>query len=374
MHPHQHYLDNLRTFTLLSVVFYHVIFMYNNIIKDPVIGPLKQTIIQYQDIFLYFFYPYFMSLLFIISGISTHIYLSGNKSPEKHKEFLIKRTKKLLVPSSLGLFAFHWIGGYINVTISRVGEKTPEFEKMNSFLYYLILCLSGTGPLWFIQLLWVYSLLLILIVKIEKERLYTKCSDFGPFKTIMILPFYYISAHILNAPVIVVYRFGFYFFAFLSGYFIFSQRATAAALTSYLPHSFFISAASFFFYLHRHFGKNYSVPPNCSSFSFVCYSFFMCVFQLGFFKRFLDKKIALFSLLSKKSYGIYIFHYEILCYSAYFLKKFSGGFCPFLHYFLSGTLSFFGSFLVTFIVERIPLVNFLVLGSEKKEKDKGKNE
>ena len=49
------------------------------------------------------------------------------------------------------------------------------FETMGTIpkpILFVIMCLSGIGPLWYIQMLWFFSLLLILIRKVEKDRLY----------------------------------------------------------------------------------------------------------------------------------------------------------------------------------------------------------
>jgi hypothetical protein len=40
---------------------------------------------------------------------------------------------------------------------------------------YPVMAISGVGVLWFIQMLWLFSMLLALIRKIEKGRLYSLC-------------------------------------------------------------------------------------------------------------------------------------------------------------------------------------------------------
>lgn len=61
---------------------------------------------------------------------------------------------------------------------------------------YLIMVLSGTGVLWFIQVLWLFCLLLAVIRKFEKGKI--------------------LSGLVLNTPVITVYRFGIYGLYFFS--------------------------------------------------------------------------------------------------------------------------------------------------------------
>lgn len=112
----------------------------------------------------------------------------------------------MLVPSTIGLFVFWWISGYYNMAI------------------------GGIGPLWYIQLLWVFSLLLLLIRKIEKDRLYGHLEKANLPVLLCLTLVIWGAAQILNTPVIVVYRFGIYGVGFFLGYFIFSHDAVMERL------------------------------------------------------------------------------------------------------------------------------------------------
>ena len=191
------YIDNIRWMTVVIVVIYHVIYMFNGVVTSGVIGPFAP--VQYQDAFQYFVYPWFMLLLFVISGMSARFYLNGHSE----KEFLKSRTTKLLVPSTIGLFVFWWILGYYNMLISGAFEKISAASKP---LLYVIMAVSGTGVLWYIQLLWVVSLVLILVRKIEKDRLYGLCEKVNLPVLLCLTPVIWGAAQIFNTPVIVVYR------------------------------------------------------------------------------------------------------------------------------------------------------------------------
>lgn len=160
------YIDNIRWMTVVIVVIYHVLYMFNGVVTSGVIGPF--TPVQYQDAYLYFVYPWFMLLLFVISGMSARFYLNRHSE----KEFLKRRTTKLLVPSTIGLFVFWWIEGYFNMAI---GGAFANMSAVPKPMLFVIMVISGIGPLWYIQMLWVFSLLLLLIQKIEKDRLYGVC-------------------------------------------------------------------------------------------------------------------------------------------------------------------------------------------------------
>ena len=61
------YVDNIRWMTVVLVVMYHVLYMFNSVGIGGAIGPLMP--VQVQDAFLYAVYPWFMLLLFVVSGM-----------------------------------------------------------------------------------------------------------------------------------------------------------------------------------------------------------------------------------------------------------------------------------------------------------------
>ena len=95
----KYYLDNIRWATVLVVVFYHVLFMYNHTLTSGVAGAV--TDFAGQDALQYLLYPWFMVVLFLVSGACTRYALDKRSA----KSFLAERTRKLLVPSTLGLLA-----------------------------------------------------------------------------------------------------------------------------------------------------------------------------------------------------------------------------------------------------------------------------
>ena len=80
-----------------------------------------------------------------------------------------KRTGKLLVPSTLGLLVFWWILGYYNLLIGGGLEQMAAVPKP---VIFIIMAVSGIGPLWYIQMLWIFSVLLVWGRRVEKDRLW----------------------------------------------------------------------------------------------------------------------------------------------------------------------------------------------------------
>jgi len=124
------YLDNIRWATVLLVIVYHVFYMFN---AAGVLGGVGSfNAVQYQDALLYFVYPWFMVLLFVIAGMSARYALEKVSG----KEFLRRRTWKLLVPSTLGVFLYQWIAvGYFN--------NLKNFTTLPAGITYLLALLTA---------------------------------------------------------------------------------------------------------------------------------------------------------------------------------------------------------------------------------------
>lgn len=182
------YLDNIRWATVVLVVIYHVIYMFNGVQPFGVIGPFRDH--QIQDGFQYLVYPWFMALLFVVSGMNARYYLQNHTT----KHFLKDKMRKLLVPSTIGLFIFQWILGIYNLKIGG-GVETSTVPKP---VLYLIAVLSGVGPLWYIQMLWIFSMLLLLVRKIEKDRVWNFCSKASIWSIVLLVIVVYGAAQVLN--------------------------------------------------------------------------------------------------------------------------------------------------------------------------------
>jgi hypothetical protein len=217
----KYYLDNIRYFTIIIIILFHVLFIYSSI---PLIGSIgNQNKNQIYDIFQYIVYPWITVILFIISGISSYHYL------QKNDDFLSDRTVKLLVPCTLGLLLYGYTTGYLILIISG---DIFYFPELNQFLFFFLATFIGIGPLWFNFILWLNSLLLILIRKYEHNKLYNYCINLNFTKILYVGIGFWISAQLLNVPIAIVFRFGVYAYSFLIGYYIFSHESNIKYLES----------------------------------------------------------------------------------------------------------------------------------------------
>ena len=355
----KHYLDNIRWLTVALVVMYHVIFIYNAVMPPYTrIGAFSET--QVQDALLYILYPWFMILLFIVAGISSRCYLETHSI----RDFVRTRTRKLLVPSTIGLLLFGWLQGLLNMRLAGSFDGIPD--TMPRVAVFAIMFASGTGVLWFIQMLWLFSMLLALIRKFEKGGLYGLCGKANVFVLLLLgIPLYF-SGLILNTPVVTVYRFGIYAFAFFLGYFVFSHENLIDRLAKIDIALGIAALLSGALYLYLHFGDKYAVMPTVNSVSAVVYAWLSSLALLALMKRRYDRETAFTRFMTKRSFGLYVFHYFPLTLTAWLLARYAK-LSAVPTYAIAAFASFFGAFLLYEAVMRIPFVRWCLLGIKKRK-------
>lgn len=355
------YLDNIRWVTILIVIIYHVIYMFNGVTTYGVLGPFSED--QPQDIFLYIVYPWFMFLLFVVSGMAARFELEH----KGESGFIRNRTRKYLVPSTIGLFVFWWILGYYNMLIGGAFESMGTVPKP---VLYLIMCISGIGPLWYIQMLWLFSLVLIWIRKIEKDRVYNLAAKTNVFIIVLLGIAVYGAAQVLNTPIVVVYRFGIYGLGFLLGYFIFSHEEVMEKLEKYWMLFGLLALAFCILFLVFNLGKPYPEHEVLDTFLCNMYAWFGTLGLLAFMKKWGDFHNGFSDWMCRKSWGLYVFHYLGIAISSWYIKMYLPQMPVFFVYLLVLVSGIAGALLLYEIISRIPVLRWCVLGI-KQNKSRG---
>lgn len=355
----KYYVDNIRVITVVLVVFYHVIYMYNGLTVG-VIGPFGE--VQYQDALQYLLYPWFMVILFVVSGMSSRFYL------EKHtiKEFIASRTRKLLVPSTIGLFVFQWILGYFNMAIGNAFDSMPNM--MPKVILYFIMVASGIGVLWYIQMLWLFSMGLALIRRFECGKLYEFCRNMRPIHLIVMGIPVWLAAQVGNTPIIAVYRFGIYSVSFLLGYFVFAHEEVIEKLSAYWHILAAVAVILGMAYVAFYFGENYAIEPVVNSPFSIAYGWIAILAIFAVMKKWGDYTTPVLDWLREKSFGLYVFHYLPLAAVAYYMKN-NTQLSALPSYLIAGVVSFAGAILLYEVIVRIPILRWCVLGIKKEKKD-----
>lgn len=361
----KHWIDNLRWVTVLLVLFYHVIYFFNNKGVFGGIGGFCDGP-QYQDVVMYILYPWFMPLMFILAGISSRYALENHSG----KEWFISRTRKLLVPSTIGLFFLSAVIGWINTMTSPAADSIAALPVP---VKYVIWSISGIGPLWFIQDLWLLSLILLVIRKIDaKDKFLTLCGKTGIVTVVLMGVLFWLGHQtIIMEPdpastdgLINLYKPIFYLIPFLLGYFVFSHdRVQETVGRAWIP-LMICATVSGITLIIRGFGQDNTSPQYLSSPLNNIYGWLMCLAMMGWFITSFNKTNTFASYMTRSSYGIYIVHYLIIAVVGYMLKV-RTQMPPTCIYIILTIAVFTISPLLYEVLKRIPFIRWCVLGEKR---------
>jgi len=363
----KHWIDNLRWVTVLLVLLYHVIYFYNNKGVFGGIGGFGTypECPQYQDVVMYILYPWFMPLLFLLAGISARYALE--KYPAK--TWFKARTRKLLVPSTIGLFVFQWMLGYFN---TAVAAQSGTFDGMPGVAKYCMWAISGTGPLWFIQDLWLFSLVLLLVRKLDdKGRFWNACGKLNIVWIILLGVVYWaVEQLLIHSPrpetadgLYNLYKPLFYFIVFLMGYFVFSHERVQEALRKAWAPLLGCAVVAGGILIVTTFGQDNTSPQYLSSPLNCLYGWLACLALMGWFQARFNRTSAFAGYMARSSFGLYIVHYLVIGSLGYMMKVYTQ-LPPWSMYVLLTLAVFTLSPLLYELLRRIPFVKWAVLGEK----------
>lgn len=350
----KHYLDNIRWTVVILVLIFHVFYIFNGVgvpggIPDAKNIPAFDTAAAVAN-------PWSMVLLFIVAGISARYSLQKRTS----KQFIKERAVKLLIPSTLGLFVVHWITGYLNLKISGGLAHIPKP------LVYPFSVLTGIGPLWFIQVLFLFSCILVLLRKADKnDKIWALCGKANLPVILLLFLLIFGSAQVLNMPVLTMCRFGIYFTSFLIGYYLFSHENVQETLEKVCLPMLCLAIFGAVLYAFRYGGGNYASSDCLESMTTNLYLWIAVLAIMGCYKKYFNNETAFTRYMTKSSFGIYVLHYPVLLIICYILH-FHFDFPALCNYIIALVVELIMTFIVYEIVKRIPLIRFMVLGIRRK--------
>ncbi|MBQ6043918.1 MAG: acyltransferase [Bacteroidales bacterium] len=361
----KHWLDNLRWATVLLVLFYHVIYFYNNKGVFGGIGGFGDypEHPQYQDVVMYILYPWFMPLLFLLAGISARYALQRKTA----KEWFRARTRKLLVPGTIGLLVFHWMTGYFNTVVAA---RQGVFDGLPLPAKYLIMAFSGIGPLWFVQVLWLLCIVLLLVRALDRnDRFWNWCGKAGIVPIILLgILFWAGEQTLVKNPrpetldgLLNLYKPLFYLVPFLLGYFVFSHDKVQEKLDAVWIPLLVCAVVAGAALVITTFGQDNTSPQYLGSPLNCLYGWMMCLAMMAWFKARFDRTGRFAGYMTRSSYGIYIVHYLVIAAFGYMMKTYTQ-LPPVAMYSILFIAVFTLSPLLYEALHRIPVVKWCVFG------------
>lgn len=348
-----YYIDNLRWMSVLLVIVYHIIYLFNN---SGVISNIGYKGIPVLDGFLVFVYPWFMCLLFVIAGIAARYSLNKRTN----KEFIKDRAKRILLPTVLGMFIYGWFTGYITSLYTTFFYN--EGANLPIIIKYFIFCVMGIGPLWFGHAVFLGALVIVLFRVIDKNKKLENLFEKINLTAIVLLVIaVWLSSFLFVVPVMSVYRLGIYILMMLLGYYVFSQERVIKMLSEISGYMLFFAAVLGVLYVIKYYGVNYTANSVLRNIFTNVYLWVMILALLGFGAKHLDFNNKFTEYMTENSFNYYILHYPLLvCLSHYLITYIR---LPFGAYYIILAVSLAVLLpVLTEIVKRLPVLRFLILG------------
>jgi len=351
----KYFIDNIRSVTVLIVIIYHVAYLFNS---AGVVSNIGKTGIPAFDTLCYFVYPWVMTIMFLLAGISARYALQKRTV----KQFLKERVHKLLIPFICGIFLLGWITGWVTDYYFDIfaGSYVPGFIK------YFVYCLTGMGPLWFNFELLIVSLVLLILYKIDKNDGLTAWAGKANIFVLLalFLPFWGYSL-LLNTPLITVFRNGIYLFTFLTGYYFFSHEHIIDILAKFRWPLLISGIILGIIEVYYFYGKNFADDSFLQHPLTNLYSWIMMMAILGCSQKYFNKTNKLMDYIKTRSFFWYLIHYPIMVFIAYILTSVFN--LPMIYnYILLLALALSATIIFSEIIRLIPVLRYLLFGINNK--------
>lgn len=231
-----------------------------------------------------------------------------------------------------------------------------------------IAVLSGIGPLWFVQLLFLFSAILVLIRRIDRNdrlfRIGEKCPSWLICAFALLI---WGAAQVGNMPVITTYRIGIYLTAFLLGYAVFAHEAVMARVERMRWGTLAAAVIGAVAYGVWTNGQNFTDAAYLQSLWANVYLWAAVLAVLGNARHYLHQETAVSRFFTQRSYALYVVHYPVLLLTASLLTE-RTTLPAALMYLLTLVIGFGATLGLSEVICRIPGIRWLVLGIRKEKK------
>lgn len=330
----RYYIDNLRGFAILLLIPFHAAMAFNNWGEGNYIYYGKNDI---YSSFIFFVSPWYMSLLFVLAGISARLSLQKRTV----STFIKERLHKLFLPLIMGIlvvvapmtyFADCFNNNYQGNFLAHYSRFFTTWTDLTGYD-------GGFTPahLWFLLYLFIISLVSLGLISLQKKcipKLSCKGLNIWLIILLSLLPIILYPVLNIGGKSLV------YFMAlYLVGYYIFSEEAV----------------------IHKVYEFRCGllvVFLGCSIFQVTFLSFCSGILTLlGFGSRMLNQNNRLTTYLRSRCFLIYIFHFIWLVIVDYYVYKVTTNAA--LLFIIPVLATYPLTFLTCEIVIRIPGIRFL---------------
>lgn len=357
----KHYIDNLRWLAILLLFPFHAAQLWCGDGSAPVFYVWSHVSMPLQ-VFSTAVYPWFMTLLFTIAGMSAKYALRRRTD----RQFLAERAKKLLVPFVFGTLVLAPVMTYV-ANVFFFDYKGTYLQQYGIF-FTKFTDLTGydggftPGHYWFLLYLFVISAFALLVVKVQKKLtpdLRAKSLPFGVL-LLMFVP-EWLCLYVAN---ISGKSLGQFAFLFLLGYYVLSEDAAQEKIKRhrFISLALWLTSGVLYVYLYCFRG----VQSELITGLYVLYGWTGILTLLGVGQKCLDFRSGLTDHMSRASFPIYILHMPVLTVVGFFVLKMQLGTAA--QFTLVMLLSFVLTLALYELVRRVPVLRTMIgIGKSRKK-------
>jgi len=356
------WIDNLRVTVIILVVILHTAVTYSGLggwyYKE------NEEVDTFSTLFFAFYLTFtqawFMSALFMVSGYFSHKSLL-RKGPSK---FIKGRLFRLGIPLLIYIFLIQPVA----VKLAHPDLDLADWY-FNTYLDYNFI--GGTGPLWFVETLLIFSILYVLIYMILIRRAFSIRLRITPINVSLLILFITIFAFVLRLlyPIGTDFynlQFGFfsaYLIMFIMGILIAGsdllEKITLKDGKNWLTVSLGIGIPAWFAFMF--FGgpmegnMQFEGGLNWLAFFYALWESFICVTFIialvGIYKFRVDISSPFQQFLSDNAFGVFVFHAPVLIGISMLLKNVI--LHPILKFLIVASLALMASFFISWVIRGV---------------------
>lgn len=350
------YIDNLKWLLYFILIIYETTFIFNGC---GAVGHITTKGIAFFDRVAVFIYPWLMPMIFLLSGIC----IRYNLEKRKFYEFLKDRVKRVLIPAiTFSIFLAPIVG---LIASKHSGLFNSLSLNPNFFIKYLVYLFIGTDAIKVLFTMFLGSLLIALLNKIDKKDLiYNFCSRFNLLVILLLFFPVWGASKIMNGNTVYATRTGTYLAMMLVGYYVFSnQRLSdkfekcALLILAAIPVGIYVTWISK--------GLDFTLVGFTSNIYVNIFLWLTVISLYGLASIVLDYKNKKTEYLVNNYYSYYIVHYVVMLVIAHIIVS-NFNLPIILNYILVFVLSLIFIPIVTQLLNLIPYANTLLFGKKKR--------